>query len=208
MALPYFPLEDGNFKLSMGLKPAPSGSWIKVDHDYEQQINIRRSLLQKQRSDVFASVKDASKAEHRVCQMVQETLKFQMPNLSSFKPLDDENDLVKAASLIQEDLVIMREGENGFNLISAVVCFPSAWNLKTKVGESIRNIHAPVPGVNKQIGHSIDLFFKNMKQEKLVERFNWGLYDREDLFQPDWWRSCKRLQKSQDKQLVPGFSFV
>jgi hypothetical protein len=201
MALPYFPIEEGDFKLTMGLKPAAIASWIEVDGDYDHQMRIRRSLLRDQRTAVFANTDGAAEAERQVYQMVQENILARHPNIPIAAQLEDGNDLVKAASLVQEDLVIMREGESGFDLVSAAVCFPSAWDLAAKVGRNMHHIHAPVPGVNETIGKSIDLFFKNMKPEKLVERFNWGLYDRENLFQPNWWRQ-DQTPMNIDAQLI------
>lgn len=188
MALPYFPIEEGDFKLTMGLKPLSDNSWIEVDANYTRETTLRRSLLQDQRAAVFATTKAAAASEADVYQRVLKNLKKHHPNIPIEKPLPDTNDLVKAASLVQEDLVIMQETSEGFTLSAAAVCFPSAWDLAKKVGRNMRHIHAPVPGVNEVIGNSIDLFFKNMKPTKKVQRFNWGLYDRENLFQPNWWR--------------------
>ncbi len=188
MSLAYFPVEKGDFRLSMGLRPAPRDSWLEIDEDYDHQVTIKRTLLSEQRAAVFANTDEAKDAERTVYQMVQKNIQSRYSHIPVDNSLADENNLVKAASLVQEDLVIMRESLQGANMVSAAVCFPSAWDLASKVGRNMRHIHAPVPGVNDAIGKSIDLFFKNMKSEKLVERFNWGLYDRENLFQPSWWR--------------------
>jgi len=53
----------------------------------------------------------------------------------------------------------------------------------------MHEIHNPVPDLNPAIGSSIDKFFQSMKPGKIVERFNWGLYDDDALFQPNWWRN-------------------
>ena len=188
MALPYFPIEEGDFKLTMGLQPLNDDSWIEIDANYERETRLRRSLLQDQRAAVFATTAAAAASEADVYGRVLDNLKTHHPDICATTPLTDDNDLLKAASLVQEDLVIMQETPTGFMLSAAAVCFPSAWNLAQKVGRDMRHIHAPVPGVNDGIGKSIDLFFNNMKQTKKVQRFNWGLYDREDLFQPLWWR--------------------
>ncbi len=189
MSLPYFPIDTDGFKLTMGLKPLRGNDWIEIDDRYESEINIKRQLIADQRNDVFASTDDAQSAEAEVLERIQANLSANHPQISQMTNPNEGNDLIKAASLVQEDLVIMQEIEGSFRLTSAVVCFPSAWDLAQKVGKTMREIHAPIPHVNDEIGNSIDLFFNNMKASKSVQRFNWGLYDREALFQPSWWRA-------------------
>lgn len=189
MSLPYFPIDADDFKLTMGLKPLRGENWIEVDARYEAEINIKRELIADQRNAVFATTPDAKSAEADVLKRIQANLSANHPHIDQSSLPEDSNALVKAASLVQEDLVIMQETDGGFRLTSAVVCFPSAWDLAKKVGKTMREIHAPIPHVNEEIGSSIDLFFNNMKAGKNVQRFNWGLYDNEALFQPDWWRA-------------------
>nr|WP_240969472.1 DUF3445 domain-containing protein [Sneathiella limimaris] len=173
----------------MGLKPLQDDSWIEVDENYTTETAQRRELLTKQREKVFASTPEAKTAEQEVLRRVLAKLKKDHPNIDTAHHLNDPNPLARAAALVQEDLVIMQEKENGFALTAAAVCFPSAWDLASKVGRTMRQIHDPVPRVNTEIGRSIDLFFNNMKSSKNVQRFNWGLYDSDALFQPSWWRT-------------------
>ena len=189
MSLPYFPVDADDFKLTMGLKPLRGENWIEVDCHYEAEINIKRQLIANQRDAVFATTPGAKFAEADVIKRIQANLSANHPQINQTPVPEESNDLIKAASLVQEDLVIMQETDDGFRLTSAVVCFPSAWDLAKKVGKSMREIHAPIPHVNKEIGNSIDLFFNNMKAGKNVQRFNWGLYDNAALFQPNWWRA-------------------
>ena len=50
-----------------------------------------------------------------------------------------------AALLVQEDLVLMRKSPEGWRLVAASLCFPSAWNLLEKFRKPLHEIHAPVP---------------------------------------------------------------
>ena len=164
MPLPYFPIDAEDFKLTMGLKPLRDESWIEVDDHYEGEIKIRRKLIADQRDAVFATTADARSAEAEVLSRVQDNLSANHPRVNQSDIPTSDNDLLKAASLVQEDLVILQEQDGDFRLTAAVVCFPSAWDLATKVGKTMRQIHAPIPHVNEQIGNSIDLFFNNMKK--------------------------------------------
>ena len=191
MPAPYFPVEKGDFRLSMGLRPLREDSWIEIDDHYEADLALKAELVNNQRDSIVASIPSAHQAEQEALELTLQTLKKYFPE-RVLQPVSDTNPLVQAALLVQEDLVIMQASENGFRLSSAVVCFPSASNLAEKVGRDMRHIHEPVPGLNDQIGNSIDLFFSNMKHEKIVVRYNWGLYDSDQLFQPGWLRNRQK----------------
>ena len=47
---------------------------------------------------------------------------------------------------MQEDLILMRQGENGWRLVAGSLCFPSSWSLTEKFGKPMQDIHVPVPG--------------------------------------------------------------
>ncbi len=53
--------------------------------------------------------------------------------------------LVAASLLVQEDLILMRKGENGWRLAAGSLCFPSSWSLTEKFGKPLHEIHDPVP---------------------------------------------------------------
>ena len=54
---------------------------------------------------------------------------------------------LKAASLlVQEDLILMRRGDNGWRLAAGSLCFPSSWTLTEKFGRPLQEIRRPVPG--------------------------------------------------------------
>ena len=184
----YFPVETGDFRFSMGLKPIRERSWLDVDNHYASDIKLKSDLLARHRDAVFATTTSADMAERDILKLVTEELANAYPDITP--PVNnEENPLLKAALMVQEDLVLMQEGEGGsYDLTAASVSFPTGWNLSEKVGRPMQEIHNPVPDLNPAIGKSIDKFFQNMKPGKIVERFNWGLYDDDALFQPEWWR--------------------
>jgi hypothetical protein len=46
--------------------------------------------------------------------------------------------LKAAALLVQEDLILMRKGEDGWRLAAGSLCFPSSWTLTEKFGRPCR----------------------------------------------------------------------
>ncbi len=95
-------------------------------------------------------------------------------------------DIVTAAALIQEDLVLMRHSPHGWRLVAASVCFPSAWNLHEKFGRPMHEIHDPVPGFGPGTRNAglIDRMFDNLRVEQPVIRWNWSLYGDARLYHP------------------------
>jgi dimethylamine monooxygenase subunit A len=94
--------------------------------------------------------------------------------------------LARAALLIQEDLVLMRHSPQGWRLVAASLCFPSAWNLREKFGKPMQDIHQPVPGFGPGTRNAglIDRMFDNLRVEQPVIRWNWSLYGDARLYHP------------------------
>ncbi|MBO6825173.1 MAG: DUF3445 domain-containing protein [Sneathiella sp.] len=184
----YFPVENGDFRFSMGLKPVRNRSWLDTDDHYASDIKLKTELLERYKDAVFAENPHTEAAAEDILQIVTEELAAAHPHVTP-PPCEEGNPLLKAALMVQEDLVLMQQGEGGgYDLTAASVSFPTGWNLSEKIGRPMWEIHNPVPDLNPAIGNSIDKFFQNMKPGKIVERFNWGLYDDDALFQPNWWR--------------------
>ncbi len=195
MSLRYFPLEDSDFRLKMGLR-ALKGSWLDPDEDHARDLEEKHHLLATERDKVYAAVEGTDEAQETILDLVcQELTKSHSQISTSVNDIHDPG-LIRAASLIQEDLVLMRRKDDDYILAAACVCFPTGWNLNEKVGHSMRHIHDPVPDLNSSIGDPIDRFFRNLKPGKIVERFNWGLYDSDALFQSADWRENRPIDNS------------
>lgn len=188
MSLPYFPVGKSDFKISMGLQALKEESWIETDENYVSDTALKRALLENQKDDVLAVLSGSEQAQQDILDLVHEELDRFHPTLNRTNPVTGYGALAKAASLIQEDLVLMQEIDGEFKLTGACICFPSGWNLREKVGHSVSTIHLPVPDLNARIGNSIDRFFTGLNARKKVQRFNWGIFDDDALFQPEWKR--------------------
>ncbi len=190
----------------MGLKPVKGRSWLDIDDHYTSDIKLKSDLIANHRDAVFATTDAAKDGSQEILELVTKELNASYPELLVSDPGADDP-LLKASLMVQEDLVLMQEGAHGeYDLTAASVCFPTGWNLTEKVGKPMRAIHDPVPDLNPAIGHSIDKFFQNMKPGKIVERFNWGLYDDNALFQPNWWRE-QQPKKDQITRATIGSAF-
>jgi dimethylamine monooxygenase subunit A len=88
-----------------------------------------------------------------------------------------------AASLDPDWVVLSGEERDGFPVWGGAVIFPSSWSLPGKLGLPMFAVHAPVPGLEENLGHSIQVFLARMKAGAPWERFNWGLSASPELNQ-------------------------
>jgi hypothetical protein len=54
------------------------------------------------------------------------------------------------------------DGAGAHRVIGGCVCFPSSWALQDKLGKTMRETHAPVPGLNAALDRQIETFFAKM----------------------------------------------
>lgn len=102
--------------------------------------------------------------------------------------LDDPvtSPLLTAASLVADDLVLMRRGEDGWRLAAASLCFPSSWTLSEKFGRPLQEIHDPVPGFGSgtRMAEVVARIFDNLPAGQPVLRWNWSLQRDLTLYKP------------------------
>ena len=77
---------------------------------------------------------------------------------------------------LEPDFLLLQPDASGsLQLDAACVCFPSAWNLAEKIGQTIETIHGAVPRLNAQAGAPIQQFLERLKPGPAWRRANWGL---------------------------------
>jgi hypothetical protein len=64
------------------------------------------------------------------------------------------------------------------------VCFPNRWDLHSKLGRTLSEVHAPVPQLNRQLDRSIDRFLERLRPERAYWRLGWGIIDVGDRYTP------------------------
>jgi hypothetical protein len=84
----------------------------------------------------------------------------------------------------ETDFLLLKPGPDGiFRLKGGALCFPSHWDLNSKMGRTVAEIHDPVPGLNAELGRSIDGFLAKIRPGISWERHNWGLSRSPELNQ-------------------------
>jgi len=82
--------------------------------------------------------------------------------------------------------MVERPGANGPELRfgGGSVCFPNRWDLQSKLGLTMAEVHAPVARLNDQLAIPVDRFFDRLRPERSYWRLGWGILDTADLYTP------------------------
>jgi hypothetical protein len=166
----------------MGLRPLDLAHWLEVDEHRDRELALKDHLLADSYDEVVATNSEGEEGSLELLEEVRANLATFHPALqSASKPGD--HPIVAASRLVQEDLCVLAR-EDAWRLRAACVCFPSRWDLATKIGTTLDDIHGPVPGYDEQLARPTTLFFDRLKPDRSFWRLNWTLLDSPELFQP------------------------
>lgn len=194
------PYDGSSTPFTIGLKPLDLPAWIEVDGYLEAQLAEKDRLEAEHGMTVFAAEPGSEDAQREVLALLADHLPARFPEIyrragdtmhvgSSGRAVDLAKPGVPplkiAARLVQEDLVLMRRGEEGWRICAASLSFPSSWSLAEKFGRPLREIHRPVPhfGPGTRSDDLIERMFDKL-QGQMVERFNWSLQPDAELYKP------------------------
>jgi hypothetical protein len=197
-AIPYVPVENRPWRITMGLRPLDVTRWLDVDERRPDELALKLRLLASDHTRVVAALPGSEKPGRELLDEVVDHLGRHHPGL--IDTLSDGTIVEKstgavvdpaglhpvdaAARLVQEDLCLMTDDGSGWVLAAASVCFPSRWRLQDKIGQDLAGIHRPVAGYDA-IDRPIRSFFDRLRAERPMWRLNWTLLDAAELFQPD-----------------------
>jgi hypothetical protein len=200
--LPIHTPYDGSSKLfQIGLKQLDLRNWIELDDTFDLQLQEKRRIYAENPDKVFVAEPGTENAQAEVLALLTEHLPALFPEryrregagvtVVGHPELDDLEardmpPLHKASLLVQEDLIIMRRGEDGWRLAAGSLCFPSSWLLTEKFGKPMPRIHEPVPGFGPGTRNAglIDRMFDKLQIVQPVERFNWSIQASDALYHP------------------------
>jgi len=186
-------------RLAMGLSLLPDDStWLQIDGDWAGDLRQKRRLLSERRAQVLALAPGSEPAQAEVLEVVlaallahhpgrvlREGSGLAIPELGErLEALPARAALELAASLVQEDLCVLERDPHAWRLTAACVCFPTRWDLPSKLGLPLTAIHDPVPGYRDLLAGPADRFFDALRPGRIAERANWSLVDSAELFQP------------------------
>ena len=210
----YLPFENGPYRMAMALTTVSESAWFELDACYVEEMAERRRLLAERHGDVFAALpaSDAARAE---------TLHELVANLTRYAPqwfgcdggilhnrLTGESwelaappcdPLELAGRLVQEDLCIIQQGDDGPIFTAAILCFPSRWRLHEKLGKPLAAVHGPVPLYADRLAAPVDRFMAKVRPGHIASRLNWSALDDPAMYQPTGkWREQRDTAITED----------
>jgi hypothetical protein len=74
----------------------------------------------------------------------------------------------------EPDFVLLHR-QKSTEILGGCVCFPTGWSLEEKQDRALSFAHSPVPGLNSQLGPSVERFFSHLQAADCYQRSNWSL---------------------------------
>ena len=158
---PYVPFEAKGWRMAMGLRPLDLERWLEVDDRRDEELELKRQLLDS--SLTTWSWRRTPKGTRGVASCSPRSRgssKLHHPEIALEVP-GGEHPVVAAARLVQEDLCVLVRSD-AWRLQAACVCFPSRWNLASKLGTTLDDIHRPVPIYDVELSRPTNAFFERL----------------------------------------------
>jgi hypothetical protein len=188
----YQPYQAGPFRWRLGLRPLDLADWIEVDDAYEHDLAVKAAVLAAHHDEAVVVLPDVVDEANEVLDALVEHLTVHLRDRvpgdrrgrrpgqpdRTLHPLD------AAGRLVQEDLVLLVERDGGLVVGGGSVCFPNRWDLRSKVGRSLADVHAPVARLNDELGDPIDRVLERLTPQRPFWRLGWGVLDTDELYQP------------------------
>lgn len=185
MTFTHTPYDGSSQPFTIGLKPLDPATWLDIDAHYGAYLAQKRRLFADRPGDVFAEDPATRAAQQEVADLIAAHMATHFPQIAIEAPEPADPPLKAASLTVQEDLVLMRKGDDGWRLAAASLCFPSSWSLAEKFGRPLADIHEPVPGFarNTRNAELIERMFDKL-QSQTVLRWNWSLQNNPALYHP------------------------
>ncbi len=177
---------DGVFRWRLGVRPLHVRDWFEFGPDADGPdgwIAQKAEVLAAHHAQAFVATDDVEPESIEVAQAVVDHLATRSPD----RPHDLDpalHPLEAASRLVPDDLIVMveRDGRRVFG--GGCVCFPNRWDLPSKLGRTMAEVHDPVAQLNEQLGSGVDRFLDRLEPERPFWRLGWGIIDTADGYTP------------------------
>ncbi len=221
MPIPTYTPYDGTSKpFAIGVSTLDPDRWIEPDGDLGRYLDEKAMLANTHYDDIFRAAPDTLDAQRECLELLVTHLTTQYPELyrrngdrvemvdRSVDLADDSvPPLMRAGSLIQDDLVLLRRKENGWTIIAAHLAFPSSWSLAEKFNRPMDEVHASVPGFEGGTRNAalVNRIFDNLQPALPAKRYNWSINWTYALYHP---ATAKLPSEPQSAGIAAANAFV
>ncbi|EMG46926.1 hypothetical protein SBY92_005155 [Candida maltosa Xu316] len=189
------------YVVTMGIRKMEPDSWIELDNDWEYFHALKLKRIEERKEKCWALNALCVTAGWEVLEELCNYLPARYPSMFKFEnrvmeilptgetfDLTDPklNPIVAAAKLIQDDIVLMVEKEDGhYYLEGGCSTLPGFWRLGEKAGLKLDDIHTTsgVPQYEKQLKTGMNKLFRRIDVDSPVVRNNYFIQTDNHL---DW----------------------
>jgi hypothetical protein len=188
--------------------------WLELENSYLSRIAERKGLFAKHGDKVLGY----QPGSELVCKELMEMcIQFYCARYPTIFSLSDDKSIFHNA-LTKEDtdiksmhplhvllnnvpedfaIVLRNEKDGQYYMRAGVICSALGWNVSTKIGKSLQEIHGPIPDYKEKMSFSMDRFFSKLPTNQPIQRGSWGLEVGELLFMPpgDPHEALREVQK-------------
>lgn len=180
--LPFLEVAPSPFRWRLGLRPLDLADWLVVGPAHDAELAAKAVVMADHPDTAFAvldGLEDVGRevADEIVAHMARDHHRDVVPD-AQLHPLD------AAARVVAEDLVVMVERDGRLVCGGGSVCFPNRWDLRSKLGRSMFDVHAPVARLNHSLADPVDRFLGRLSPARSYWRRGWGVLETDDLYLP------------------------
>ena len=183
---PYEPWREttGEFRWRLGVRPLDLNRWIEVDEHFDAELAQKAEIMAAYPATAFCALEGTEDAAQEVLDELVSHLHDVHPEHAEGLSVDASlHPLDAAGRLVQEDLVLMVERNDKLVFGAGSVCFPNRWDLNSKLGLTMSEVHEPVSLLNEQLASVIDDVLRRLTPDRPMWRLGWGVIDTDDLYQ-------------------------
>jgi dimethylamine monooxygenase subunit A len=159
----------GEFRFSLGIGSVEPADFFR-NVEGNRLLELRRQALGSSVGDYLQAIRDEG-----VWLAVRDFV-------DGLEPAADTTSIDSLGRSWEPDFVILDRAAP-HKVRGGCVCFPSGWSLQDKIGKSLFLTHAPVPGLNDDLGTNISKLLSRIDLGQFFQRTNWGLTEAAELDQ-------------------------
>ncbi|MFA7267353.1 MAG: DUF3445 domain-containing protein [Candidatus Nanopelagicales bacterium] len=188
------PLDGKPLRWSVGTRPIPLSQWLSIDQSRHRTMQAKDAVLGHSLDQSVITTPAGSDASGALLPTVCDHLTAWHNH--NFTITDDEavdlesgrrtainrtTPLETLARMMPQDFCVLTPSGSTWHLTAATVCFTSRWNLESKMGLSISEIHQPVPGYEQRVARAVDRVIARLSDDLVLRRSNWTLLNTAEL---------------------------
>ena len=163
----FFPNADHRW--AMGLRRGDAAAFLSPG---ESAAAVQAERARWLTSDPHAYAALTPAAEPGLAETVELARKMGATIVSTLTPWEQ---LLSLGRVWEADLLWLVADETGtYRVAGGVVCFPSSWALRDKLGRTLSETHRPVPGLNEALDRPIETFLDRLVPGEAWLRENAG----------------------------------